>query len=435
MDESGIVRDHGGALARFGLSGLPEGEALEEAAPYLMGLLPADEDVELPTVRTPTDRYADVLLYPDGERTLIAWLDVSAEIEQRQLLQQRGNELHLLAQTLEARNQFIRQTFGRYLSGEIVDEILESPEGLALEGETREVTILMNDLRGFTTHSEALEPAQVVRLLNHFLGTMTDIILRYQGTIDEFIGDAILVIFGAPIAREDDAARAVACATEMMRAMDDVNAWNREQGLPELEMGIGLNTGEVVVGNIGSSRRLKYGVVGSHVNLTGRIESYTVGGQILAADATVRAAGDVRIDGSMEISPKGVREPLTVHDVGGIGGPFDLFLEQSEHAATPLARPLACDVVRYVDKRAAGAPLSAELLALSDRGAVLRSAGAPAVGEKLRLYPDDAPVPGELFATVTARTAAADTVEIRFTGLTAKVTAHLLEIVAARAAD
>src|SRR5262249_17854137 len=132
---------------------------------------------------------------------------------------------------LELHNRFIRQTFGRYLTNEVVASLLDSPTGLALGGEKRQVTLLMSDLRGFTTLSEYLRPEDVVTILNRHLGTMVDVILRYHGTIDEFIGDAILVIFGAPMQRADDAQRAVACAVEMQLAMAQVNADNRRDGL------------------------------------------------------------------------------------------------------------------------------------------------------------------------------------------------------------
>ncbi|MCA9450968.1 MAG: adenylate/guanylate cyclase domain-containing protein, partial [Candidatus Omnitrophica bacterium] len=181
------------------------------------------------------------------------------------------------AKQLERRNAFITRTFGRYLSDDVVERILDDPRGLSLGGELRTVTVLMNDLRGFTSMCERLRPAEVVALLNRYLECMTAVILEHEGTIDEFIGDAILVIFGAPLARPDDARRAVACALSMMLAMDEFSAWCLERGLPQLEMGIGLNTGDVIVGNIGSERRLKYGIVGATVNLTSRIETYTVG--------------------------------------------------------------------------------------------------------------------------------------------------------------
>src|SRR5205823_2635207 len=129
--------------------------------------------------------------------------------------------------------------------------------------ESRTVTLMMTDLRGFTTLCEGLPPESVVAMLNRYLATMTEVIVRHHGTIDEFIGDAILAIFGAPFAARDDAERAAACAIEMQLAMDSVNLWNSRNGYPRLEMGIGIHTGPVVVGNIGSEKRSKYGVVGS----------------------------------------------------------------------------------------------------------------------------------------------------------------------------
>jgi adenylate cyclase len=241
------------------------------------------------------------------------------KIEQQRQLQELNN-------ALELRNRFIRQTFGSYLSDEIVDTILEKG-GLKIGGEKRRATILMADLRGFTSLSERLPAEDVVAMINIYLETMTEIIQKYQGTIDEFIGDGILVIFGAPILRPDDPRRAVACAVEMQLAMTSVNARNRQAGYPEVALGVGINTGEVVVGNIGSQKRIKYAVVGRAVNLTARIESYTVGGQIFISDSTLYECGDIcRIDTARQVMPKGVKKPLTIHEVGGIGGDFQLFL-------------------------------------------------------------------------------------------------------------
>ncbi|NER51367.1 MAG: adenylate/guanylate cyclase domain-containing protein, partial [Symploca sp. SIO1A3] len=215
----------------------------------------------------------------------------------------------------------IRKTFGRYLTDEIVAKLLENPEGLSLGGERRKITILVSDLRGFTSLSERLPPEEVVKILNFYLGYMADVITSYRGTIDEFMGDGILVFFGAPTVREDDAERAVACAIAMQLAMEPVNAKMKELGLPQLEMGIGINTGEVVVGNIGSEKRTKYGVVGRQMNLTYRIESYTIGGQILISEYTLKELKPpLKINGEKEVLPKGVKQPISIYDVGGIGG-------------------------------------------------------------------------------------------------------------------
>lgn len=156
---------------------------------------------------------------------------------------------------------------------EVMNSLIENPSALELGGEKRSVTIMMTDLRGFTALSERLEPEKVVQMLNTYFEIMVEVVLKYNGTINEIIGDALLVIFGAPQEMSDRAQQAIACSIEMQNAMSQVNQENRAQGLPELEMGIGLNETEVIVGNIGSSKRSKYAVVGSGVNMTSRIEN------------------------------------------------------------------------------------------------------------------------------------------------------------------
>ena len=177
---------------------------------------------------------------------------------------------------------------------------------------------MMSDIRGFTTLSERLQPAQVVTLINRYLGAMTDIIMAHQGTIDEFIGDAILAVFGAPQRRDDDADRAARCALAMQAAMDGINAQNRAEGLPEIQTGIALNTGDVIAGNIGSERRSKYGFVGHPMNVTSRIEDVTAGAEILAADSTVQSLQEsFRMGQSRTISVKGIDETILVHQILG----------------------------------------------------------------------------------------------------------------------
>ena len=221
-------------------------------------------------------------------------------------------------QQLERNEKFIRATFGRYLSDEIVTDILERPEGLELGGDLREVTIMMSDIRGFTTLSEHLAPAQVVTLINRYLAPMTDIIMAHDGTIDEFLGDAILAVFGAPQRRDDDADRAVSCALAMQAAMAEINAANRADGLPEISTGIALNTGDVIAGNIGSERRSKYGFVGHPMNVTSRIEDITAGGEILVSDSTLQnLSGRYRVGSSREVNMKGIGETVLVHQILG----------------------------------------------------------------------------------------------------------------------
>mgnify|MGYP001033772225 CR=1 FL=1 len=220
---------------------------------------------------------------------------------------------------LERSEKFIRATFGRYLSDDIVDEILASPEGLELGGDLREVTIMMSDIRGFTTLSEHLPPQQVVRLLNRYLGRMTDIILEHQGTIDEFLGDAVLAVFGAPRKADDDADRAVRCAIAMQAAMAEINAANEADGLPRLDMALALNTGSVVAGNIGSERRAKYGFVGHAMNVTSRIEDVSGPGEILISDSTLQKLPQrYSVGERRSLSVKGIAELVVVYPILGV---------------------------------------------------------------------------------------------------------------------
>ncbi len=268
----------------------------------------------------------------------------------------------------------IRKTFGRYLTAEIVSTLLEDPEGLKLGGERRKITILTSDLRGFTAISERLSPEDVVKILNFYLGKMADVITQYGGTIDEFMGDGILVLFGAPTVRKDDAERAIACAVAMQLAMEPVNQQMKQWDLQSLEMGIGINTGEVVVGNIGSEKRTKYGVVGSQVNLTYRIESYTIGGQILISETTLVEVGSrVECLGERQVTPKGVKKPLTIYEVGGIGGKYNLFLSQEEEIFLPLREPILLQYSLLKGKDIENQNFSGNLVELSEKGAIIES--------------------------------------------------------------
>lgn len=269
----------------------------------------------------------------------------------------------------------IRNTFGRYLTAEVVENILENPTGSRLGGERREITILTSDLRGFTATAERVPPERVIQILNVYLARMADVIVKYRGTIDEFMGDGILVLFGAPTRNEDDAVRALACAVEMQLAMEEVNHQMKEWGFAPLEMGIGINTGEVVVGNIGSEKRAKYGVVGSQVNLTYRIESYTTGGQILISETTLRKVGDLAIvTGHQEVQLKGVKQPITIYNVDGIGDPYSLRLNREEESFFPLLEAIPVRYSLLEGKHIVETRYLGNLVQLSIKGAEVKGA-------------------------------------------------------------
>ena len=355
---------------------------------------------------------------------------VLARIRTQLSLKRAIHEIQRLAEQLELRNRFIRTTFGRYLTDEVVTSLLDSPEGLKLGGEKRQVTILMADLRGFTSLSGRLGPEQVVAILNRYLGTMADIIMEYQGTIDEFIGDAIFVIFGAPLRMDDHAQRAVACAVAMQLAMATVNAQNRDEGLPEVEMGVGVNTGEVVVGNIGSHKRAKYGLVGSHVNLTARIESYTVGGQILISEATRQAVGsDVIVDAQIAVEAKGIEQPITLYDVRGIGGEYKLFLPEPAEMFLPLPEEIPLWYTVLEGKLVARTMFTGTFVQLSVKGGEVRSehAVSPLSDIKMRLIgPTGEEIAGDLYGKIVGKpTDPRASFAVRFTSIPPEVATFL----------
>jgi len=235
---------------------------------------------------------------------------------------------------------FIRDTFGRYVTQEVVDELLGSPDGLKLGGETRVVTILVTDLRGFTPLAASRTPQEVLAILNRYLEQMVEVIRRYRGTIDEIQGDGILAFFGAPIVSPDDAMRAVACALDMQLTLLNLNAESRVSGLPELSMGVGINTGEVIVGNIGSEQRTKYAAVGSAINTAYRIESHTVGGQILiGADTYELVRSQAHVRSTTTVSFKGLDRPLTLYEIDGLSGTYRLALPQERGDALGVVEP------------------------------------------------------------------------------------------------
>jgi adenylate cyclase len=193
----------------------------------------------------------------------------------------------------------------------------------------------------------------------------------------EFIGDAIVVMFGAPLSAEDDAQRAVACALAMQVAMPELNARNALLGLAELAMGVGVHTGEAIVGNIGSHRRMKYDVIGHTVNLTSRIEGYSVGGQVLISAQTLAAcAGLVPVAGEFQAQPKGVQAPIMIYRVDTIGAPFSVSLvAAAEHDAPwfELESPLAIEFSMLDGKQISGPRYQGKLVRLSARGAWIQA--------------------------------------------------------------
>ncbi|HTY80355.1 MAG TPA: adenylate/guanylate cyclase domain-containing protein [Candidatus Bathyarchaeia archaeon] len=283
-------------------------------------------------------------------------------------------------------HELVRHAFGRYVSEEVAESLLRTPEALKLGGEERETTILMSDLRGFTAMAGRMPPGEVIEILNLYLETMVEVIGRYEGTIDEIIGDAILVIFGAPVASDDHAARAVACGLGMQLAMAEVNERLATQKRVQLEMGIGIHTGRVIVGNIGSLRRTKYAAVGSNVNLAGRVESFTTGGQVLITEDTrAKIEAPLRIDGEFQVEPKGAAHSLRLFEIGSIGAPYSLSLPSRAMPLRALADPLAVQFTVLEEKFSGRTVYDGRLTELSAFETCLESSLPQAVLSNLKI--------------------------------------------------
>jgi len=229
---------------------------------------------------------------------------------------QLGKSFNTMVKGLKERD-FISNTFGRYVDQKIAKELMSRPEATRLGGERREVAILICDIRGFTPLSETLSPEMTISILNHYFSHMIEVIKEYQGIIVDFFGDGVLVFFDPlddPV--EPTVHRAVQCALEMQKEMKVFNAEIMKENLPKIEMGIGLNSGEVVVGNIGSETRAKYGIVGSPVNITQRIQSKAKGGDVVISEAVYcYVHKDLIIKKSFSVQLKGVQDQIKLYVV------------------------------------------------------------------------------------------------------------------------
>lgn len=342
-------------------------------------------------------------------------------------------EIKSLAQELNVRNRFIRNLFGRYVNDEVVDTLLESPQALKVGGENRKVTILMSDIRGFTALSERLPPEDLISILNSYFEIMIDVVFKYYGTIDEFIGDGILITFGAPIQRDDDSQRAIACALEMQLAMVGFNKSNRSKGLPELEIGIGINTGEVVAGNVGSERRAKYSVIGRHVNLAARVESYTTGGQILISEYTFKDANvPIRINGEITVEPKGIGRPVTLYDIGSISGKYNVNLDKVSETLYELPEHIALTYNILEGKHLDSTEFSGALISLAPgSGEVISDAAVSALNNiRIQFSNTDKELIGEIYCKVIKTFSNKGTgFQFRFTSLSPEAKAMIADLI------
>lgn len=253
------------------------------------------------------------------------------------LLFNRGYIVHLIVPTLqlftlfvaitifrfvteEREKRFIRRAFQFYLTKSVVDEVLKDTSKLQLGGDKRELTVLFSDIRNFTTISEQLQPEKLVTLLNRYLTPMTDVIFQHEGTLDKYIGDAVMAIFGAPVSQADHARRACLAALDMSRQADILDDVWLDAGLGQLRVGIGINTGPMAVGNMGSAMRFSYTVMGDHVNLASRLEGLNKvygTGIIISQYTYVLVREEFCIRELDVVRVKGKRAPIRIYELRG----------------------------------------------------------------------------------------------------------------------
>lgn len=245
-------------------------------------------------------------------------LDYRIKVETRDELGLLADAFNTMIRDLKEKER-VKALFGRYLPKAVADRAMANPGELMLGGEEREVAVFFSDVRGFTSLSENIAPQNLVAMLNEYFTRMVDILLEHEGTLDKYIGDAIMAVFGAPVADPEASTRAVLTALEMMAALDVLNREFTAKGWPKLEIGIGINAGPVVAGNLGSIKQLSYTVIGEEVNLASRLCSKAAKGQILVSESVYRKAKwQFEMNRLEPITVKNVSHPVQVYEVVGI---------------------------------------------------------------------------------------------------------------------
>lgn len=221
---------------------------------------------------------------------------------------------------VEKKSRFLKKAFSTYVSPQLVAEISKNPDSLKLGGEKREISVLFSDIRGFTTLSERLTPVELVALLNEYLNPMTGIVLDEEGTLDKYIGDAIMAVFNAPVAIANHPRKACSTAVRMIDGLNKLNEGWRAKGIPSLDIGVGINTGEAVVGNMGAELRFDYTAIGDTVNLASRLESLNkfYGTHIIVSEFTYNYVKDDFLFREIDfVRVKGKLKPIVIYELAG----------------------------------------------------------------------------------------------------------------------
>jgi adenylate cyclase len=321
----------GGELLATTIDDLESGSALSEASPPVVATLVG---VLVAAAVVPVLVLSPAVGLPLGAAVIACFVGVAIAVFARS-----GLVLPLLSPVAAAttslgisagarwaaaarRSREVRAVFSRYVSDVVVSRLLESPAALDLGGTETEVSVLFSDIRDFTSHTERMSPHDLVAQLNEHFAAITELIHGEEGTINKFIGDAVMAFFGAPLPQPDHAARAVRAGLAMLEAVERLNVDRRAQGRPEWAIGVGIASGPVIVGNVGSARHADFTVIGDTVNLASRLEgeNKALGTRILVSEATAKALGEnfsLRPRG--EVKVKGKEKPVAVFEIVAMG--------------------------------------------------------------------------------------------------------------------
>lgn len=344
-------------------------------------------------------------------------------------LESNIREIQLLKDAVRRMKASLR-AFTRYAPEEIVKEVVTKGREAILGGEKREVTLLFCDLKGFTKFSEKKMPEEVVSRLNEHFDVMVKLISQHRGFVIDFLGDCVFAAFGSLEKDMEHATHAVRCAVEMQLERFRLNKENESKGLPAMEMGIGINTGSCVVGNMGSTIRIKYGVAGHMVNLASRIESFSVGGQVLVSNATYRMVKDhFCFTGPFDVWGKGVGEAIRIWNVGGVKGKPSAELPPVVPELENLPQPVSVILRLLRGKQIDSGTLPAQFIRLSDSGSEIRMDYSLALLSSIQVqltgdYKDVAPIDGKVVGIGTE----ANSFVVRFTGVDA-VQAEAIDLI------
>jgi adenylate cyclase len=352
------------------------------------------------------------------------------QLDGRLELNSNIHEIQVLQEAVRRMKASLR-SFTRFAPERLVQEIVVQGKEAMLGGERRAVTLLFADLRNFTRFSDTTDPEEVVHLVNHHFDAMVRIIAEHGGYVVDFLGDSLFAVFGAPEIDPDHAVQAVSCAVAMQLTRQGLNThWTRQE-TPALEMGIGLNSGSCIVGNMGSQSRIKYGVVGQAVNMAARIESFTVGGQVLISDETHRLVQDLVVaSGPLEAAGKGLSAPLSLWEVRGLKDAPEARLAPTVPELTRLPTPIPIHLRFLTGKQVEAELHPATLISLSPAGAEIITDRKLEIFSSLQLRLPAAAAPDDfLDGKVVGPGAGENAYIVRFSGLSDSTSAGIARFI------